>query len=143
MNKYFPSAKSKPLGIILWGILLAGLGLSFYAIFKNYSLTALIITSVISLIVFLFVGIVWFGTGYFVSKDYLIIKIGPITHSRIRISSISKISRSNSIISSPANSLKRLAIQSGKRVLALISPKDESDFITTISELNSGIDIEL
>lgn len=143
MQSYYPSAKSIPLGIILWGILLSGFGFAFYMIFKHASLRDLIILSSIATVVILFVGIIWFRTGYFLSKDYLIVKIGPVTHSKIRISNITKISRSNSILSSPANSLKRLAIRSGRRVLVLISPKDEKTFIKSIIEMNSKISIDL
>ena len=76
-------------------------------------------------------------------RGSLFIKIGPVTHSKIRISNISKISRSNSILASPANSLKRLAIRSGRRVLVLISPKDEKTFIESIIEMNPKIAIDL
>ena len=143
MKTYYPSAKSIPLGIVLWGILLSVFGFAFYMVFKHASLRDLIILSSIATVVILFIGIIWFWTGYFLSKDYLIIKIGPVTHSKIRISNISKISGSNSILASPANSLKRLAIRSGRRVLVLISPKDEKTFIESIIEMNPKIAIDL
>ena len=143
MKKYFPSAKSKTLGIIIWGILLLVFGLTFYVIYKNSSLSSLIISSIIFLITFLFVGTVWFGTGYFISEDYLIIKIGPVTHSRIMISSIRSLSRSNSILSSPANSLKRLLIKSDQKREVLISPNNEVDFISAITNENPKISVNI
>ncbi len=143
MKKYYPSAKSFSLGFILWGILSSGLGYAMYMVFKHAALKDMIILSIISFVVLVFVGIIWFGTGYFISDDFLIIKIGPVTHSKIRISRISKISRTKSILASPANSLKRLAIRSGKRVIVQISPQDEDAFIISIKEANPKIVIDL
>ncbi len=143
MKKYYPSAKSISLGFFLWGILFLSFGFAFYMMFKHASMQELIMLSCILIAVLLFVGIVWFRTGYFISKDYLIVKIGSVTHSKIKISSISKISRSNSILSSPANSFRRLAIKSGQKVLVQISPRDEESFLTLMTEINPKIDIDL
>ena len=143
MKKYYPSAKSLSLGFMLWGIMLSALGYAMYMVFKHAALKDMIILSIISFVVLVFVGIIWFGTGYIISDDILVIKIGPVTHSRIRISRISKISRTNSILASPANSLKRLAIKSGNRVIVMISPKDEDVFIKTVNEVNPNIVIDL
>ncbi len=125
------------------GILILSFGFAFYIMFKHASMQELIMLSCILIAVLLFVGIVWFRTGYFISKDYLIVKIGSVTHSKIKISSISKISRSNSILSSPANSFRRLAIKSGQKVLVQISPRDEESFLTLMTEINPKIDIDL
>jgi hypothetical protein len=143
MSKYYPSAKSLLLGLILWGILFSSFGLAFYQIIVHAGMQDLIVLLIISFIVLSFVGIIWFGTGYFVSDDFLIVKIGPITHSKIRISTISNISRSRSLLASPANSLNRLAIKSGKRTIVQISPRDEDAFIKSIIEVNSQIRINL
>ncbi len=143
MTKYFPSARSWVLGGIIWGILSGVFGFSLYTVIAHFSLTDLIIILLIFIILFLFFGIVWFRTGYFISEDYLIIKIGPFTHSRVRISSISKILRSNSVLSSPANSLNRLSIKYGRKGLVLISPKDEADFIIAIKEENSKVIVNI
>ncbi len=143
MNKYYPSAKSIPLGIVLWGILFSSLGLGFYSEYENAATTDLVILSVTSFAIILFVGIIWFRTGYLVSKDQLIVKIGPVKISKINISSISKISRSTSILASPANSFARLAIMSDEKVLVRISPKDEESFLALITEMNPNTEIDL
>ncbi|HMB63001.1 MAG TPA: PH domain-containing protein [Eudoraea sp.] len=143
MTTYFPSARSKTLGLFIWGILLIVFGFEFSHVCTNGTLTELMILSSIFMITVLFVGTVWFGTGYSISKESLIVKIGPVTHSRIRISEISKISRTGSIISSPANSLKRLEIRSDHKVLVVISPKEEDDFIKLLLRVNPEILIDL
>jgi len=37
----------------------------------------------------------------------------------------------------------RLAIHSGQKVLVLISPRDVDEFIASVSEINSGVTIEI
>ncbi len=143
MTNYFPSARSWVLGGIIWGILSGVFGFSLCTVIAHFSLTDLIIILSIFFILFLFFGIIWFRTGYFISKGYLIIKIGAFTHSRVRISSISKILRSNSVLSSPANSLNRLSIKYGRKGLVLISPKDEAGFLTAIKEENSNVIVDI
>ncbi len=143
MDTYFESAKSLVLGIFLWGILLSSLGLGFYSIPKDASINEFILLGSISFIVILFVGVIWFRTGYLVSRDLIIVKIGPVIISKIKISRISKIERSNSLLASPANSLNRLAIKSGQTVLGQISPKDEESFLQLITEMNPKIHIDL
>ena len=143
MKKYYPSAKSPGLGAILWAVLLASLGLGIFSSIKSGDINEMIIVSVISLLVIIFVAIIWFKTGYLVSKEYLDVKVGPVTVSKIKISSISKISRSNSILASPANSLKRLAIQSENEVLVQISPKEEESFLKVMTAINPKIAVEL
>lgn len=143
MTKYFQSARSKALGGFIWGVLLAVLSISLYEVFAHYSFTNFIIILLIFFVVFLLTGTVWFRTGYNITNEYLIIKIGPITYGEIKLSGISVISRSNSILSAPANSLKRLSIKYGKNGLVLVSPKDEADFLNTIIEKNPTIKLNL
>ncbi|MGB5693094.1 MAG: PH domain-containing protein [Flavobacteriaceae bacterium] len=141
--KYYPSARSPILGLIIWGVLLVVFGLSLNAAIQDSKTSNLIMLLLFWIIIFLFMGIVWFGTGYYVRDDQLIIKIGPVTHSKISLSKITKISKSNSWISSPANSLKRLEIKSGNSVLVLISPKDQEKFMTTINKINPKIEFKV
>ena len=142
MTKYFPSARSKLLGIFLWAILLLSFGFSFYQAIENSAFSQFIIVFSISIITIIFIGTVWFKTGYFISNNTLIVKIGPFTYSEIGISKISEISRTHSIISAPANSFKRLAIKSVNKIV-VISPKEEEDFIKSIKKLNPQIVVNL
>ncbi len=142
MTKYFPSARSKSLGIFLWAILLLSFGFSFYQAIENSAFSQFIVVFSISIITIIFIGTVWFKTGYFISNNTLIVKIGPFTYSEIRISKISEISRTHSIISAPANSFKRLAIKSVNKIV-VISPKEEEDFIKAIKKLNPQIVVNL
>ena len=143
MTKYFQSARSKVLGGFIWGVLLAVLSISYYEVFTHYSFTNVILILLIFFVIFMLVGIVWFKTGYKITNEYLIIKIGPIIYLEIKLSSISAISRSNSILAAPANSLKRLSIKYGRNGLVLVSPKDEAGFLNTIIEKNPNLKLNL
>jgi hypothetical protein len=78
------------------------------------------------------------GTRYIIDGSELIIKIGPITERKISIEKIKTISRSYNIISSPANSLKRLKIDYASGVV-LISPYKEKQFIELLKSINSEV----
>ncbi|MCP4323322.1 MAG: PH domain-containing protein [Alteromonadales bacterium] len=74
------------------------------------------------------------GTKYIVADNELKIVCGPFRW-KIEISSITKVTNSRSLSSSPALSLDRLEIEfeSGKRVL--VSPKNRGDFLVAINQV--------
>jgi hypothetical protein len=83
-----------------------------------------------------------FGMRYEIGENYLIIKVGPIPYSRIKLSEIEKVERSYNPLSSPAASLKRLYIKSKKKDL-LISPSDEGEFVRKLKQRNPHIAIQI
>ena len=143
MTNYFPSAKSTSLGLILWGAILIPFGFILPNMLESATRSDLLILIFIMLLIVLFVAVTWFGTGYYVTGKEIIIKVGPVTHSVIELSKITHIERSKSIISSPATSLNRLAIKSGERLLVLISPKDEEEFIQLVKKANPEIHLDI
>ena len=141
--KYYPSAKSTIPGLIIWGALLVPYGLALYEMFQASVTSELLIRiGILSLVILLF-GTIWHGTGYYVSDRHLIVKVGPFTHSHIDISKISEIYKTNSWISSPATSFKRLGIKSGDKLLVLVSPKDQQSFIESLKKINPSIKLEI
>lgn len=83
-----------------------------------------------------------FMTTYYVIKDGdLKIRSGFIYRLDVEISTIRKINESNSILSSPATSLDRLEIIFNKYDSVLISPKEKSEFIKTMLEINPTIEV--
>jgi len=143
MTKYYPSAKSKILGIVMWGIILAAFGICIFFLIQDFDLAGLSIMSLIFILLFLFIGVIWFRTGYFISGGYLLIKIGPVMFSKIIISNIKHLSRSYSIMGAPALSLKRLSVKYGRNGVVLISPKNETDFISQLINENSKISVNI
>lgn len=86
--------------------------------------------------------LILFIVRYEVGKNYLIIKIGPIPYSRIKLDEITLIERTYNPLSAPASSLKRLYVKS-KNKDALISPVDEQEFVQLLKSRNPSITINI
>lgn len=80
-------------------------------------------------------------TRYIINQNQLIVKSTWIVYERIDISKISKIEKSNSVLSSPALSLDRLRIRYNKYDEVLISPKEKKEFIDLLLKINPTIEI--
>ena len=143
MNQYFPSARSTLLGLIIWGILFIVFGLSVFEGLQDPTTTDLIILFTFWIFTFLFMGVIWFGTGYYISDRHLTVRIGRVIHSRIELAEISEIYKTKSWIAAPANSLNRLAIKSGTNLLVMVSPEDTSGFIESITSRNPNVIVNL
>jgi hypothetical protein len=83
---------------------------------------------IIMVAVILFIGWIWFGTGYEISEEELKISCGPFRQ-RILLQEIREIKRTRSPLSSPACSLDRMEIKFGKSKRVMISPADREGFI--------------
>lgn len=77
-------------------------------------------------------------TSYTIGPDELIVRCGPLTE-RVPLRSITAVSASRSLLSSPALSLDRLAIFHGSGSV-LISPRDKRGFLTELG--NAGVPVE-
>ena len=83
------------------------------------------------------------NTYYDVSDKVLKISSGGFYKLNIPIIKIMKISETRSILSSPASSLDRLEIAYNKYDRVMISPKDKSEFISKLLEINPNIEVKL
>jgi hypothetical protein len=90
------------------------------------------------------------NSAYFIFlKDYsiylndnqLIVKSTWVVYERIDISKITKIEKTNSILSSPALSLDRIRIRYNKYDEVLISPKVKKEFVDELLKVNPTIEI--
>ena len=81
-------------------------------------------------------------TQYIINENQLIVKSTWIVNQRIDISKITKIEKSNSILSSPALSLDRLLVRYNKYDEVLISPKEKKEFIDELLKINPNIEIK-
>ncbi|MGC4039980.1 MAG: PH domain-containing protein [Flavobacterium sp.] len=82
-------------------------------------------------------------TRYIIDGNQLTVKSMWIVNDKIEISKIRKIEKTNSILSSPALSLDRLAVKFNKFDEVYISPKDKQLFINDLVAQNPAIEIEL
>ena len=90
---------------------------------------------------FLFIVFISKSTRYIIDENQLIVKSMFIVNCKIEISRIKKIEKTNSILSSPALSLDRMAIMYNKFDEVYISPKDKQAFIEELLKINPAINV--
>jgi hypothetical protein len=117
---YFPSKRDWWLGLLIWGLVLLA---AVPALLKPGKGQLIIMVAVI-----LFVGWIWFGTGYEISDGELKIRSGPFRQ-RISIQEIRENKKTRNPLSSPACSLDRMEIKYGQSKRVMISPADKEGFI--------------
>jgi hypothetical protein len=80
-----------------------------------------------------------FNTEYTIEENKLKIKCGFFAYKPIEINEIKEITKSSSIISSPAASFDRIEIKYGKFEEMIISPVDKFEFAEYLTDLNPNI----
>ncbi len=139
ISTYFPSRK----GLLVWLVvlILASLGtFNVYNAIVGMQTSAIVISVAVWLPILAFILTIFLGTGYTIKDDQLIVKIGPITADTVDIKDIWTAHRTYTLLSAPANSIKRLRIKyKGGEVV--ISPDRENEFLETLKELNPTIEV--
>lgn len=95
------------------------------------------------IICLLFIVFISKSTRYIITENRLIVKCMFIVNDSIEISKIRKIEKTNSILSSPALSLDRIAVFYNKYDEVYISPKDKQTFLEEILKINPDIEIRI
>lgn len=132
IKKTFYSKRSVVLGLLILGFIVLGVVAVDDVVFLS---SLLIIT--------LLLAILWFGTRYVISGNYLIIRIGPINFSKIDIKTITSIADAKgNLMSSPANSFDRILVKYGELEEVLLSPKNRKGFIDELIKVNTLIKID-
>lgn len=130
--------KSKTgIGIIFLLVIILG-GLSAIMIVNRIWPGLAIIMTVAAFACYLFIT-----TYYVINGNDLIIKSAFIVNTSIKIESITKVEETNNSLSAPATSLDRLAIYYSKSGFVMISPKNKTEFINKLTELNPCIEVKL
>jgi len=130
---YFPSKRDWWLGLLIWGLVLLA---AVPALLKPEKGQFIIMIAVI-----LFIGWIWFGTGYEILDDELKVRCGPFRQ-RIPLQEIREIKRTRSPLSSPACSLDRMEIKYGKSKRVMISPADKEGFIKMLTGKSPQIHLD-
>jgi len=94
---------------------------------------------VIHVVLFAFIIHLFFGTEYTIDNNILKIKCGFFKYTPIEINDIKEVSKTNTILSSPAASFDRIRIKYGRLKEIVISPKDKKNFITELININPKI----
>ena len=90
-------------------------------------------------IVFIFIAHFFLKTQYSIENNKLKIKCGLFSYKPIDIDEIKEISKTKSILSSPAPSFDRIEIKYGKFNEVIISPKDKFQFAEDLTKINPNI----
>ena len=117
--------------ILIFGFLL------FQAILSNNMVAIVISIVVIGLVLHLFLT-----TAYTIIGNVLNIKSSFLINKNIAISSITKISKSNNLLSSPAMSIDRLEIIYNKIDTILVSPNSKKYFVEALLAINPNIEVK-
>jgi hypothetical protein len=96
---------------------------------------------IIMILLILFIGWIWFGTGYKMMDNELKIYCGPFRHT-ISLQDIKEIKRTRSPLSSPACSLDGMEIKFGKSNRILISPADKENFVKMLIRKSPQINLD-
>ncbi|MCF0206350.1 MAG: PH domain-containing protein [Bacteroidales bacterium] len=99
----------------------------------------------------LIIGVLLFGLcfdsvfriRYIVSGETLVVKCGIFRYAKINIADIRSITRTKSLLSAPAASLKRIKVCYGKYDDIVVSPKDQQSFVDALREINPKIGVYL
>lgn len=114
-------------GPIIPGLIKGELNWSFFRLIALLSL------------VFAFILLLFLNTQYTIDNKLLKIKCGVFSYKPIDIENIREISKTRSLISSPAPSFDRIEIKYGKLDHIIISPEDKMNFAIDLTKINPNI----
>ncbi len=95
------------------------------------------------IVMYVFILYIFMQTVYTIANKTLNIRMGFITFRAIKIDEIKKISKTNSVFSSPAPSFDRIEIEHGEFGSVIISPKDKTSLSKALVQLNPKIENRL
>jgi len=136
MTKTFPSKVSYGLLLVLFLLFFGPIVFTWHESPDNLALTFM----VVHFISFVYVVYTIVKTNYKIDGDLLKVNNVFFTYPSIHISSIKKISKTNSIMASPAPSLNRIKIYYGINNSIILSPKDKSSFFEALKKINPDIE---
>ncbi|UOE95038.1 PH domain-containing protein [Alkalihalobacillus sp. LMS39] len=132
---YFPSKKDVWMTILIWVCIFAFV---FPPIFVA---EITILGMIIPVICAIFLGWVWFQTGYMIESETLFIKCGPIKL-LVKIADIEQIRLTKNPFTAPALSMDKIEIQYAPYRTVQISPIDQQQFIEQLLKHNPTIKID-
>lgn len=138
MKKVF---KSKVAKWYLWFCI--GMTIAFIvSIYLCYKSTWVLLIDVVLMGICLFmIYDMLLHTDYTLDRGRLHIRCGVLFRMDLPVSGITEITRKSTLLSSPALSAKRIGLRYGKRNWVYVSPKDQEEFISTLSSINPEIKV--
>src|SRR5699024_11887301 len=83
----------------------------------------------------------WFGTNYKIEEKLLKIKSGPF-RSTVNIEDIKRLNATKTLLAGAALSIDRIEILHRKYDIAIVSPKDRTEFVQALLTKNKCIKID-
>ncbi|WP_026673735.1 PH domain-containing protein [Alkalihalobacterium bogoriense] len=129
---YFPSKKDAWMTVLIWVYILA-------FVFPPIFVAEITIWGMlIPVICAIFLGWIWFQTGYTIEAETLFIKCGPIK-SLVKITDIEQIRLTKNPFTAPALSMEKIEIQYSPYRTVQISPINQQEFIEHLLKRNPTI----
>lgn len=136
MTKKYPSKISFPLLIFVFVLFF---GPFFSNIVKGEFSSNSILAIALLTVIFLLILPLFFRTIYIIDGNELKVKCGYFSYKPIKIDQIQEISKTRSIMSSPAPSFDRILIKYEQHNEIILSPKHKEDFASMLTKINPKI----
>ncbi|HLQ98363.1 MAG TPA: PH domain-containing protein [Candidatus Dormibacteraeota bacterium] len=130
---YFKSKKDTWLALLIWGVSI----LMGWQMIVDKSVMIFIV-GVLTILSLLWL---WFGTSYKIEEELLKIKSGPF-RSTVNIGDIRRLSVTKTLLAGPALSIDRIEILYKKYDIAIVSPKDKTEFVQALLIKNKAIEVD-
>lgn len=136
MEKIYPSKVSYGLLVFVFLVFFGPLYLVYQeeGPSQKLAINLLVLGTLFGLVLLLF-----FKIAYRIRGEYLLIQVAWFRYSPIRISEITDIEKTSSILSAPAASLDRIEIKYGRFQSQVVSPQNKQAFIKDLLSLNPNI----
>lgn len=86
---------------------------------------------------------IWLFTNYRITNNgWLIVQSGIFYKKKVAITDITAITSAFNPLSSPALSLDRLEIRTGKKIWNIISPQSKEEFVKLLKKINPQIEVK-
>lgn len=86
---------------------------------------------------------IWLFTNYRITDNgWLIVQSGIFYKKKVAITDITAITSAFNPLSSPALSLDRLEIRTGKKIWNIISPQSKEEFVKLLKKINPQIEVK-
>lgn len=129
----FKSKKDTWLSLLIWGVII--LMVLLMIVDKS---VMIYITGVFIIPLLLWL---WFGTSYKIKEELLKIKSGPF-RSTVNIEDIKRLNAIKTFLAGPALSIDRIEILHRKYDIAIVSPKDKTEFVRALLTKNKYIEVD-
>ena len=129
-------------GLLLF-IFILFFGIILSMLFTNEEIEGVFVTSGILLLTLAFIFYIFFSIKYSIDNGVIKIRCGVIFKKDLSINKIKTISKTSSLISSPAASFDRIELKYDKFNSVIISPESQRDFVDELIAINPNIVNEL